>query len=146
MYCTAQYCTVASPLSTLLHLCIARTIVPSHDAFIEMNETMEQSSSKAAATIETTFVGRTSIVHIPDGRAFCGTFVCVDSGKNIILANTDEIRLTLEGRTTTRNVGMVMIPGEYVVKVEVQQDALDHATAQPSLAPAGWPDDDLMYT
>ncbi|CDR87252.1 uncharacterized protein SPSC_00378 [Sporisorium scitamineum] len=104
-------------------------------------------STAAAATIEANFVGRTSIVHIPDGRAFCGTFVCVDSGKNIILANTDETRLTPEGRTSTRNVGMVMIPGDHVIKVEVQQDAPETRSApfESSLAQAGWPDDDSMY-
>ena len=114
-----------------------------------MDLAAEQAAATAAATIEAQFVGRTSVVHIPDGRAFCGTFVCVDSGKNIILANTDETRLTAEGRTSTRNVGMVMIPGDYVVKVEVQQDGpkVDPALPQqPSLAQAGWPDDDSMYS
>ncbi|KAJ9479944.1 Sm domain-containing protein [Pseudozyma hubeiensis] len=113
-----------------------------------MGGIIEELSLQAAATIEANFVGRTSIVHIPDGRAFCGTFVCVDSGKNIILANTDETRLTHEGRTTSRHVGMVMIPGEYVVKVEVQQDALvpAHSAPHTSLAQAGWPDDESMYT
>lgn len=108
---------------------------------------MQDPSSKAVETIIKNFVGRTSIVHIPDGRAFRGVFICVDSGKNIILADTDETRLTPEGRTTIRNVGMVMIPGEYVVKVEVQHDALlpDHSTADHSLAQGGWPDDDSMY-
>ncbi|CBQ73852.1 conserved hypothetical protein [Sporisorium reilianum SRZ2] len=105
-------------------------------------------STAAAATIEANFVGRTSIVHIPDGRAFCGTFVCVDSGKNIILSNTDETRITPEGRTSSRNVGMVMIPGDHVVKVEVQQDdapRMQDAPFQSSLAQAGWPDDESMY-
>lgn len=123
-----------------------------------MEHLQEQAAAMAAHLIEARFVGRTSIVHIPDGRAFCGTFLCVDSGRNIILANTEETRLTPEGRTTSRNVGMVMIPGDHVVKVEVQQDATQSTEAsQPprgeggtnafgSMAQAGWPDDDDMYS
>lgn len=123
-----------------------------------MDQVAQHKAAMAAATIEANFVGRTSIVHIPDGRAFCGTFLCVDSGQNIILANTDETRITAEGRTSTRNVGMVMIPGNYVVKVEVQEDAPQPAAqsnhnqegdqvALPSMmAQAGWPDDDDMYS
>ncbi|EST09477.1 Ribonucleoprotein LSM domain protein [Kalmanozyma brasiliensis GHG001] len=112
-----------------------------------MNEAATKAAT-AAKTIETNFVGRTSIVHIPDGRAFCGTFVCVDSGKNIILGNTEEMRVTPEGRSSSRNVGMVMIPGDCVVKVEVQEDATQtqHAPPQPSLAQAGWPDDESLYS
>lgn len=114
-----------------------------------MDHATEQSASKAAATIEARFVGRTSVVHIPDGRAFCGTFVCVDSGRNIILANTDEIRLTPEGRMSTRNVGMVMVPGNFVVKVEIQQDSSQSIlTALPpaSMALSGWSDGDSIYS
>lgn len=115
-----------------------------------MDSVAEQAASKASAVIQANFVGRLSVVHIPDGRAFCGTFVCVDSGRNIILANTDETRLTPQGRISTRNVGMVMIPGIYVVKVEVQQDGQDtvNASTQPTrtLTQAGWPDDDDMYS
>lgn len=113
-----------------------------------MDRIAQEAAAAAAALIEARFVGRQSVVHIPDGRAFCGTFVCVDSGRNIILANTDETRSTTEGRTSTRNVGMVMIPGSYVVKVEVQQDVPQSVPVptQPSLAQAGWPDDDDMYS
>lgn len=123
-----------------------------------MDRIAEHKAAMAAATIEANFVGRTSLVHIPDGRAFCGTFLCVDSGCNIILANTDETRTTAEGRTSTRNVGMVMIPGNYVVKVEVQrvttQSAADSKHDQGDnrmrswsmMAQAGWPDDDDMYS
>lgn len=117
-----------------------------------MEDLHEQASASAAHLIEARLVGRTSIVHIQDGRAFCGTFLCVDSGRNIILANTDEMRLTSEGRTSTRNVGMVMIPGNFIVKVEVQQDAPpaqpshEEANMSASMAQAGWPDDDDMYS
>ncbi|KAI3485920.1 hypothetical protein L1887_50574 [Cichorium endivia] len=117
-----------------------------------MSSSAEAAAAEAAAQIEANFVGRTSIVHIPDGRAFCGTFLCVDSGSNIILSDTDELRLTSSGGTSSRNVGMVMIPGNCVVKIEVQRELPQHAapTSEPaplsgSMAQAGWPDDDSMY-
>lgn len=113
------------------------------------DHTADQAAAAAAATIEARFVGRLSIVHIPDGRAFCGTFTCVDSGKNIILTNTEEMRLSPEGRTSTRNVGMVMIPGDCVVKLEVQEGASSSTQGgggQTAMAQAGWPDDDDMYS
>lgn len=112
----------------------------------------EEAAAAAATVIEASFVGRTSVVHIPDGRAFCGTFLCVDSGKNIILANTDETRVTPEGSTSSRNVGMVMIPGDCVVKIEVEDEVVpthsmvDQASISASMAQAGWPDDDDMYS
>ncbi|KAJ1022455.1 hypothetical protein NDA16_003444 [Ustilago loliicola] len=123
-----------------------------------MDHIAQHKAATAAAMIEAKFVGRTSIVHIPDGRAFCGTFLCVDSGLNIILANTDETRTAAEGRTSTRNVGMVMIPGDYVVKVEIQEDApqpnadsthdqkRNNVASSSMMAQAGWPDDDDMYS
>ena len=119
-------------------------------------------SDKAAANIKDEFVGRDCIIHISDGRAFQGTFICVDSDINVILANTDEISY-LTGSSgqdkTTRNVGMVMVPGNHIVRVEVQQDVQSNLRGdtaileQPSqsnlLGEAGqsiWPDNDSLYT
>ncbi|ORX88536.1 hypothetical protein K493DRAFT_236290 [Basidiobolus meristosporus CBS 931.73] len=59
-----------------------------------------------------------------DGRIFLGTFMCIDKDKNIILAQTDEYRgvsppppVYLEEK---RFVGLVMIPGKHLVKVEIE--------------------------
>ncbi|SNX85936.1 uncharacterized protein MEPE_04645 [Melanopsichium pennsylvanicum] len=113
-----------------------------------MDRNAQEAADMASATIEANFVGRTCIVHIPDGRAFCGTFVCVDSGRNIILAETEESRVSIEGRTSTRSVGMVMIPGNHVIKVEVQQNGSQgpSPTQHSSLGQAGRSDDDNMYS
>ncbi|KAI8064219.1 hypothetical protein BC940DRAFT_306461 [Gongronella butleri] len=54
-------------------------------------------------------------VHISDGRTFIGTFVCVDKQKNIILAQAEEFR-----QDEKRLVGLIMIPGAHLVKVEVE--------------------------
>lgn len=101
-------------------------------------------SSEAAKAIADGFTGRTVMVRIPDGRAFRGTFLCVDSDVNVILGNTDEVRLAPDGSTSSRNVGMVMVPGEYIVQVQVQQTSAA-APAARTLA-TGWPEDEALYT
>ncbi|KAI9279998.1 hypothetical protein BY458DRAFT_501012 [Sporodiniella umbellata] len=54
-------------------------------------------------------------IQITDGRLFVGTFMCIDKQKNVILANTKEYREEEE-----RLVGLVMIPGEHLVKMETE--------------------------
>ncbi|CAO3592697.1 unnamed protein product [Absidia cylindrospora] len=54
-------------------------------------------------------------IEISDGRIFIGTFVCIDKQKNIILAQAEEHRTDEK-----RLVGLVMIPGIHLVKVETE--------------------------
>ncbi|KAG2219971.1 hypothetical protein INT45_002185 [Circinella minor] len=54
-------------------------------------------------------------ITITDGRIFIGTFVCTDKQKNIILTQTKEFR-----GDEHRMVGLVMIPGKHLVKVETE--------------------------
>ncbi|KAJ8662664.1 hypothetical protein O0I10_001628 [Lichtheimia ornata] len=54
-------------------------------------------------------------IAITDGRVFIGTFVCTDKQKNIILAHTTEYR-----GDEHRIVGLVMIPGKHLVKMEIE--------------------------
>ncbi|KAI8085202.1 uncharacterized protein BX664DRAFT_338800 [Halteromyces radiatus] len=54
-------------------------------------------------------------IQITDGRIFIGTFVCVDKQKNIILAQAEEFR-----QEERRLVGLIMIPGIHLVKVETE--------------------------
>ncbi|KAI7894670.1 uncharacterized protein EV154DRAFT_497498 [Mucor mucedo] len=56
-----------------------------------------------------------SRIKITDGRTFIGTFVCIDKQKNIILAHTEEFR-----GAEKRMVGLVMIPGKHLVKIETE--------------------------
>ncbi|KAH7156249.1 hypothetical protein EDB81DRAFT_786413 [Dactylonectria macrodidyma] len=74
-----------------------------------------------------------------DGRLFWGSFKCTDPDKNIILANTYEYRqpsskqraeaaekaggetVTLD--MTSRYLGLVVVPGQYIVKIEVEEFA-----------------------
>ncbi|OAD04976.1 hypothetical protein MUCCIDRAFT_134155, partial [Mucor lusitanicus CBS 277.49] len=61
-----------------------------------------------------------SRIKITDGRTFIGTFVCVDKEKNIILAHTEEFRGGMLGSSEKRLVGLIMIPGKHIVKIETE--------------------------
>ncbi|RUS30493.1 hypothetical protein BC938DRAFT_479309 [Jimgerdemannia flammicorona] len=54
-------------------------------------------------------------VHASDGRVFLGTFVCTDKERNVILAHTEEF-----SGQEKRQVGLVMIPGKHLVKIEIE--------------------------
>ncbi|KAN0060824.1 hypothetical protein ACQY0O_007483 [Thecaphora frezii] len=134
-------------------------------------------ATAAARLITDRFINQTVVVHIPDGRAFRGTLLCIDNSVNIILANTFELRSTAasdgahvhepsqatdwdttfhsspRSGVTERNVGMIMVPGNHVVRFEVEQfpgsGIRDAPPSTPSLAThmtaAGWPEDPHLY-
>lgn len=71
-----------------------------------------------------------------DMRMFHGQFQCTDSDRNIILSHTYEYRLpsassipkTSESSSvtldmTSRYLGLVVVPGEYITKIELEQFA-----------------------
>lgn len=71
---------------------------------------------------------------LDDGRSVRGTFVCVDRLTNLILTNAMEERTVFssdysdtkdETILTTRKLSQVMIPGERLKKVEVDQLTYD---------------------
>ncbi|KDN52380.1 hypothetical protein K437DRAFT_254367 [Tilletiaria anomala UBC 951] len=93
--------------------------------------------------IRTTLLDKTCLVHITDGRAFKGNFVCVDSARNVLLNNATEYKLRsppgqAHGTNATKGtrpprslerqieefdrrfVGLVMVPGGHILKLEVQ--------------------------
>ncbi|EPQ30060.1 uncharacterized protein PFL1_02177 [Pseudozyma flocculosa PF-1] len=131
--------------------------------------TSASSADDAALLITQRFIDRTVIVHIPDGRAFRGTLLCIDNGVNIILNNTYEVHRAPLPRGdhpaaangaphpaptyTERNVGMVMVPGAHVVRFEVEHETMGAGSRllgsgpfpTSSMAQAGWPDDPDMY-
>ncbi|KAF1805107.1 hypothetical protein V8B55DRAFT_1494438 [Mucor lusitanicus] len=79
-----------------------------------------------------------SRIKITDGRTFIGTFVCVDKEKNIILAHTEEFR-----GAEKRLVGLIMIPGKHIVKIETEDlDASSHLNSSSSSSNVNSP----MYT
>ncbi|KAL7783824.1 hypothetical protein V8C37DRAFT_396772 [Trichoderma ceciliae] len=76
-------------------------------------------------------------IHTADGRMFRGTFKCTDPDKNIVLGNTHEYRQPSEEERsvaaanasgdsisldmTSRYLGLIVVPGQYIVKMEAEQ-------------------------
>ncbi|KAI8053768.1 hypothetical protein BDF22DRAFT_681225 [Syncephalis plumigaleata] len=52
---------------------------------------------------------------ISDGRVLVGHFICVDKHKNVIIHGAEEF-----SNNASRFIGMVMIPGEHLVKFEME--------------------------
>lgn len=84
-------------------------------------------------------LGKTLHVTVPDGRLFSGTFRCTDNESNVILSNSFEYRMPshameqealAKGQTTgqssrvgmtSRFVGLIVIPGKQIAKMEVEE-------------------------
>ncbi|KFA49285.1 hypothetical protein S40293_07865 [Stachybotrys chartarum IBT 40293] len=81
-------------------------------------------------------------VVVTDGRMFSGSFKCTDPDKNVILAHAYEYRqptaekkaegvqeaastsqATVTLDMTSRYLGLIVIPGEHIVKMEVERFA-----------------------
>jgi small nuclear ribonucleoprotein (snRNP)-like protein len=78
-------------------------------------------------------------IHTTDGRMFRGAFKCTDPDRNVVLAQTYEYRqpsdkqkteaaekssgdtVTLD--MTSRYLGLVVVPGHHIVKIESEQFA-----------------------
>ncbi|KAF2172060.1 hypothetical protein M409DRAFT_17302 [Zasmidium cellare ATCC 36951] len=100
---------------------------------------METDADEAKAYL-TNLLNRTLHVHISDGRMFVGQMKCTDNERNIILAMTHEYRQPTEsdveaatarhekeGQTGNvkvdmkkRFVGLVVVPGQYITKIELE--------------------------
>nr|POE77519.1 n-alpha-acetyltransferase 38, natc auxiliary subunit [Quercus suber] len=98
-------------------------------------------ASAEAVTYLTTFLNKTLHVHIADGRMFVGQLKCTDNERNIILAMTQEYRQPCEAEVRLaaerheklgksgnvkvdmkkRFVGLVVVPGQYITKMEVEE-------------------------
>ncbi|KAK4205245.1 hypothetical protein QBC40DRAFT_271342 [Triangularia verruculosa] len=99
-------------------------------------------SSKPEATdFLQTLLNKNLRVGTTDGRMFWGSFKCTDSDCNLVLQHTYEYRppslAQLEAATTTQNpqkgkvvmdmtsryLGLVVVPGQYVTKIQVEEFA-----------------------
>ncbi|CAL3970354.1 unnamed protein product [Diplocarpon coronariae] len=96
---------------------------------------MDKSTS---ATYLTSLLNKSLRVTTTDTRMFLGQFKCTDSDRNIILAQTYEYRLPPPPLTsprttspqqpatldmTSRYLGLVVVPGAYIVRIEVEEFA-----------------------
>ncbi|KAI9369139.1 hypothetical protein BJX61DRAFT_175022 [Aspergillus egyptiacus] len=88
-------------------------------------------------------IGQILRVHATDTRIFVGTFKCTDADRNIILANTHEYRFptpatvrnaaldasrenleesqNLKLDMTSRFIGLVVVPGQHITKIELEE-------------------------
>ncbi|EGO51433.1 hypothetical protein NEUTE1DRAFT_88845 [Neurospora tetrasperma FGSC 2508] len=79
-------------------------------------------------------------VSVTDGRMFWGQFKCVDAESNIILHSAYEYRFPTSSQAyesatssssagkvkvdlTSRHLGLVVIPGQYITKIELEEFA-----------------------
>ncbi|KAM0440900.1 hypothetical protein ACHAPT_000203 [Fusarium lateritium] len=84
-------------------------------------------------------LNKTLRVYTTDGRLFWGALKCTDPDKNIVLAHTYEYRQpssrqraeaaekaggeTIKLDMTSRYLGLVVVPGHHIVKIEVEEFA-----------------------
>jgi small nuclear ribonucleoprotein (snRNP)-like protein len=98
-------------------------------------------STAEATQYLSTFLNRTLHLHTTDGRMFAGQMKCTDPQRNIILSMTHEYRqpsaqdIQLAAQRHERSgksgnvkvdlkkrfVGLVVVPGEYITKIEVEE-------------------------
>lgn len=114
---------------------------------------MEQAE---AITFLQSLLGKTLNVKVQDGRLFTGTFKCTDNESNIILGDSIEYRMPsksdeekaiadalskggpAKADMTSRFVGLIVVPGEQIVTLEVEESRIIPPTTSSasSLAPA----------
>ncbi|KAJ5156227.1 Ribonucleoprotein LSM domain eukaryotic/archaea-type [Penicillium capsulatum] len=100
--------------------------------------------SKQAVQYLDGLLGRQLRVHATDSRMFVGIFKCTDAERNIILANSFEYRFptpsaieaaatgneswektpatrgaTVKVNMTSRLIGLIVIPGKHITKIEL---------------------------
>lgn len=112
---------------------------------------MEQ--AEATAFLES-LLGRTLHVTIQDGRLFTGVFKCTDNETNVILGNAFEYRMPSKvaedkaiaeavatgkparANMTSRFVGLIVIPGKQIVKMELEESRIPSNPAGSASIPA----------
>ncbi|KAI1800475.1 hypothetical protein F4811DRAFT_556771 [Daldinia bambusicola] len=105
---------------------------------------MEENTDPAEAeAFLKSLLGKNLRIYTTDGRIFIGTFKCTDTHSNIVLALTYEYREPSQQKVaeakaaassgsgadkvaldmTSRYLGLVVVPGEHIVKMEVEEFA-----------------------
>ncbi|KAG6292985.1 hypothetical protein E4U09_003178 [Claviceps aff. purpurea] len=115
-----------------------------------MEDSTDKKQSKAhAKAYLSSLLDKNLRISTTDGRLFRGCFKCTDHDQNIVLSDTFEYRrrssapsdvaLSAEaqsasaadddsGSMSSRYLGMVVVPGQHVVKMEVEEFASQRAT------------------
>lgn len=111
--------------------------------------------AEAAAYLES-LLGKTLQVTSLDGRLFTGTFRCTDNETNIILSNSFEYRMpsksaeqkakeeasttgkaVAKANMTSRFVGLIVVPNEQIVRMEVEERRIPSSGLGSSLTLRG---------
>lgn len=87
----------------------------------------------------TSLLNKNLRITVTDGRMFLGAFKCTDPDENVVLSNAYEYRHPSEHKIraaaakaggknvkldmTSRYLGLVVLPGQHIVKIEVEQFA-----------------------
>jgi len=105
----------------------------------------EMEQAEAISFLES-LLGKTLHITIHDGRLFTGVFKCTDNESNIILANSFEYRMPSEAAEetakreakltgkptradmTSRFVGLIVVPGKQIVKMELEESRMTAPT------------------
>lgn len=113
----------------------------------------EMEKAEAAAFLES-LLGKTLHITILDGRLFTGIFKCTDNESNVILANAFEYRMPSKAAEekalaevaatgkpakadmTSRFVGLIVIPGKQIVKMELEESRITTPSTSSSSIPA----------
>ncbi|KAI0126542.1 hypothetical protein BJ170DRAFT_684130 [Xylariales sp. AK1849] len=90
-----------------------------------------------AETYLQSLINKTLRIYTTDSRLFIGTFKCTDPNSNIVLSLTHEYRQpsqqklaeaaanmdseTVRAEMTSRYLGLVVVPGEFIVKIELEE-------------------------
>ncbi|KAL7620357.1 hypothetical protein AAE478_009351 [Parahypoxylon ruwenzoriense] len=103
---------------------------------------MEDNSEKTEAeTFLKSLLNKNLRIYTTDGRLFIGTFKCVDPNSNVVLSLTYEYRQpsaqklaaaaasassdadadTVTADMTSRYLGLVVVPGKHIVKMEAEE-------------------------
>lgn len=108
-----------------------------------MNLSPSTMDNETAVAYLSSLINRTLHVHITDHRLFVGQLKCTDKDRNIILQGSHEYRqpsknvlkeayasannetvnpaATMQIDMSSRYVGLIVVPGQYITKVEVEE-------------------------
>lgn len=113
----------------------------------------EMEQAEATAFLES-LLGKTLHITILDGRLFTGIFKCTDNESNVILANAFEYRMPSKAAEekaiaeavatgkpakadmTSRFVGLIVVPGQQIVKMALEESRITNPSSSSSAAPA----------
>ncbi|KAL1625091.1 hypothetical protein SLS56_007518 [Neofusicoccum ribis] len=104
-------------------------------------------SATQALTYLTQFIGRNLRIHVTDSRMFIGQMKCTDKDRNVILSLTHEYRPlspaairaairasgdpSVQQPLSSRYVGLVVVPGRYITKIECEETPWAPAPVMP---------------